>query len=388
MPASSDLARHPALDAAARAVLALLEPLGRREGLARLDALHAAAAPGPARRALLAARIALLRGAPALAPPAVMPEPEPEPEPPAPEPPAPKPVVIPQLDLSAMMALFEDAEEESAAVAAPPDEGWTRIRLTEDGPRGPGQFPKGAALSVTLEDAARLLTAGVAEEMEAGPAETEPSPPDAPQEAAVAGDPDADGTSAEPPHAAGPARRPKRSARRKTSAGAASEGTAVEETAPKARGSRGPRRSRRAAAEDPGTETIPAPTSGEKEPPSPGLHPPTQAAFVPSGGQPSADVPAAGRLQMLDAAAPAASEEPDPDAVGAPEDDPAPTAKGVAPPAEALPVRGRPQGFNPAAFAALAAFGDTDPAEDAEEIGGEPDVGKAPDRTAPPTTSA
>lgn len=107
-----------------------------------------------------------------------------------------------------------------------------------------------------------------------------------------------------------------------------------------------------------------------------------------SGGQPSADVPAVGRLQTLDAAAPAASEEPDPDAVGAPEDDPAPTAKGVAPPAEAPPVRGRPQGFNPAAFAALAAFGDTDPAEDAEEIGGEPGVGKAPDGTAPPTTSA
>ncbi|WYK04183.1 hypothetical protein DWF04_014175 [Cereibacter sphaeroides f. sp. denitrificans] len=384
MPAPPDLARHPALDAAARAVLALLEPLDRREGLARLEALHAAAAPGPTRRALLAARIALLRGAPALALAPVRPEPEPEPEPPAPEPPAPKPVVIPQLDLSAMMALFEDAEEEPAADAAPPDEGWTKIRLTEDGPRGPAQFPKGAALSVTLEDAARLLTAGVAEEMETDPAETELPPPDAgsPQEAAVAGDPDAAAPSETPPQTAAPAPAPRRSGRRKTAAGAASEGTAMEETTPRTRASR-PRRSRGAAAKDPGAEPTLAEVSATwlEEPPSADLDMPTQAAFVPSGGQPSTEVPAAERLRTPDTAAFAALETlEDPAAVDAS----APTAASNAPPAPHLnaaapatvgppespppaeppAAQKRPKGFDPAALAALAAFGDPDPAEE------------------------
>ncbi len=385
MPAPPDLARHPALDAAARAVLALLEPLDRREGLARLEALHAAAAPGPARRALLAARIALLRGAPALALSPVRPEPEPEPEPPAPEPepPAPKPVVIPQLDLSAMMALFEDAEEEPAADAAPPDEGWTKIRLTEDGPRGPAQFPKGAALSVTLEDAARLLTAGVAEEMEKDPAETELPPPDAgsPQEAAVAGDPDGAAPSEAPPQTAAPAPAPRRSARRKTAAGAASEGTAMEETAPRTRASR-PRRSRGAAAKDPGAEPtlaeVPAP--GIDEPPSADLDMPTQAAFVPPGGQPFPEGPAAERLRTLDAAAFAALtalEDPAAvDAFGTTAGDDAPPAPHLnaaaaaidppesPPPAEPPAAQKRPQGFDPAALAALAAFGNPDPAEE------------------------
>ncbi|RAZ83690.1 hypothetical protein [Cereibacter johrii] len=382
MPAPPDLARHPALDAAARAVLALLEPLDRREGLARLEALHAAAAPGPARRALLAARIALLRGAPALALAPVRPEPEPEPEPPAPEPPAPKPVVIPQLDLSAMMALFEDAEEEPAADAAPPDEGWTKIRLTEDGPRGPAQFPKGAALSVTLEDAARLLTAGVAEEMETDPAETELPPPDAgsPQEAAVADDPDAGAPSETPPQTAAPA--PRRSARRKTAAGAASEGTAMEETAPRTRASR-PRRSRGAAAKDPGAEPIPAegPATGLEEPPSADLDMPTQAAFVPPGGKPFPEVPAAGRLRTPDAAAfeaLTASEDPAAvDAAGTTAGGHAPEAPHLnaaaaaavgppesPPPAEPPAAQKRPKGFDPAALAALAAFGDPDPAEE------------------------
>ncbi|MBO4168531.1 hypothetical protein LV780_07625 [Cereibacter azotoformans] len=176
------LARHPLLDAAAREILALMEPLGRAQGLARLEELHAGTPPGPARRALLAARVALLRDGPAFA------LPPPEPEPPAPEPepvveetpvpPPPKPVVIPQLDLAAMMSLFDEPEEdeEEAPIPAPepepdpepdaPAEGWTRIRLTEDGPRGPASFPKGASLSVKLEDAARLLMAGIAEELE------------------------------------------------------------------------------------------------------------------------------------------------------------------------------------------------------------------------------
>ncbi|MFQ6755477.1 hypothetical protein V6Z72_14105 [Cereibacter sphaeroides] len=407
MPAPPDLARHPALDAAARAVLALLEPLDPREALARLETLHAAAAPGPARRALLAARIALLRGAPALTLPVVRPEPEPEPEP-APEPPAPKPVVIPQLDLAAMMALFEEPEEEPAADARPSDDGWTRIRLTEDGPRGPSQFPKGAALSVTLEDAARLLTAGVAEEMETVPLETELPPPDVSQEAAVAGQ-DGEATSAAPPQAIAPAPRPKRGAHRKTSAGAETERTAVEETDPKARASRGARRSRSAAAKDPRPETAPANSAatGEEAPPAPGLDPPTQAAFMPSGNQPSAEVSAPG-LQTLNAAALAslsASDEPDPAAVGAalaptgarnPPQKPhlytaALAAVGLPegqPPAEAPAVRGRPQGFDPAAFAALASLGDPDPAEDADDVGPEPDANPALDRTAPPTTSA
>ncbi|WP_186312325.1 hypothetical protein [Cereibacter sediminicola] len=178
------LARHPLLDAAAREILALLEPLGRAQGLARLEELHARTPAGPARRALLAARVALLRDGPAFALPPADPEPpEPEPEPDpvieeTPVPPPPKPVVIPQLDLAAMMSLFdepeEDEEEPPAKEPEPepdpepdaPAEGWTRIRLTEDGPRGPASFPKGASLSVKLEDAARLLMAGIAEELE------------------------------------------------------------------------------------------------------------------------------------------------------------------------------------------------------------------------------
>ncbi|ODM41518.1 hypothetical protein [Cereibacter johrii] len=314
-------------------------------------------------------------------PPAV-PDLAPQMQPPAPEPPAPKPVVIPQLDLSAMMALFEDAEEEPAADAAPPDEGWTKIRLTEDGPRGPAQFPKGAALSVTLEDAARLLTAGVAEEMETDPDETELPPPDAgsPQEAAIAGDPDAAAPSETPPHAAAPA--PRRSARRKTAAGAASEGTAMEETTPRTRASR-PRRSRGAAAKDPGAEPTPAegPAPGIDEPPSADLDPPTQAAFVPPGSQPFPDVPVAGRLRTPDAAAFAALtalEDPAAvDAAGTTAGDNAPPAPHLnaaapaavgppesSPPAEPPAAQKRPQSFDPAALAALAAFGDPDPAEE------------------------
>ncbi|MGP3697209.1 hypothetical protein [Rhodobacter sp. NSM] len=173
------LARHALIDASAREIVELLEPLGRAAALARLEADHAAMAAGPARRALLAARVALLQDGPRFTlPPACepVPEPEPEPEPEAPAAPVPKPVVIPQLNLAAMMALFDEPEEEPEPAAAPepeppaaspgPEDGWTRIRLTEDGPRGLAAFPKGAALTVRLEDAARLLMAGIAEELE------------------------------------------------------------------------------------------------------------------------------------------------------------------------------------------------------------------------------
>ncbi|SNX67743.1 hypothetical protein SAMN05878503_101381 [Cereibacter ovatus] len=201
MTSPEPLARHPAIDRAARAVLAALGTLDRAEALARLERIYSATLPGPRRRALLAARLALLRGAPLIfeppapepapvepeALPAPEPEPLPEPQPPAkPAPkPAPKPVEIPKVDFAAMMSLFAEFDPKDEGQPAPEDldepaddpetddapegerdEGWTRIRLTEDGPRGPGHFPKGGVLSVRLEDAARLLIAGIAEELD------------------------------------------------------------------------------------------------------------------------------------------------------------------------------------------------------------------------------
>ncbi|WP_096785514.1 hypothetical protein [Rhodobacter sp. CZR27] len=183
MTVPPELARDPRIDAAARAVLEALAAVDLPTALACLERMHSEAAAGAARRAILAARVALLRGAKVLpplpiAPPVVEAAPEPPPPPP---PPPPKPLVIPTLDLSAMMSLLDEFDVPEAPAptpapapspepepAVPAEGGWTRVRLTEDGPRGPGHFPKGAALSVTLEDAARLLMAGIAEELEPG----------------------------------------------------------------------------------------------------------------------------------------------------------------------------------------------------------------------------